>query len=140
MRPEAECAQPAYVFNWQGGEPTLMGLDFFRRAIELQRRYAPQGSSVTNTIQTNGTLIDRRWADFIARNRILVGVSLDGPKDIHNEYRLDTAGHGSFDRVMAGIENLRSSGAEFNILSMVTSQNASRWSIPLARRHGDSFW
>ncbi len=118
--------QPTYVFNWQGGEPTLMGLDFFERVIELQRRYAPDDSRVSNTIQTNATLIDGEWAGFIARNRILTGVSLDGPEDIHNEYRLDAAGHGSFDKVMAGIEHLRSAGAEFNILSMVTATNAER--------------
>jgi len=118
--------QPTYAFNWQGGEPTLMGLDFFKRAIELQRLYAPRGSTVTNTIQTNGTLLDGDWSNFIARNRILVGVSLDGPEDIHNAYRLDAAGHGSFDKVMTGIEHLRSSGAEFNILSMVTGAGAER--------------
>jgi len=118
--------QPAYVFNWQGGEPTLMGLDFFKKALELQRHYAPAGSTVTNTIQTNGTLIDREWAEFIAANRILVGVSLDGPKDVHNAYRVDAAGSGTFDRVMAGIEHLRSSGAEFNILTMITSHSVDR--------------
>src|SRR6056297_2288927 len=118
--------QPTYAFNWQGGEPTLMGLDFFKRAIELQHLYAPRGSTLTNTIQTNGTLLDGDWSDFIARNRILTGVSLDGPEEIHNEYRLDAAGHGSFDKVMTGIEHLRSSGAEFNTLSMVTAAVAER--------------
>lgn len=118
--------QPAYVFNWQGGEPTLMGLDFFERVIELQRRYAPAGSRVTNTIQTNATLIDAEWAEFIASNRILTGVSLDGPEEIHNIYRRDAADNGTFNNVMAGIEHLRSAGAEFNILSMVTVGNAGR--------------
>lgn len=118
--------QPSPVFNWQGGEPTLMGLDFFREVVDLQRRYAPAGSRVVNTLQTNGTLIDRDWSDFIAKENFLVGVSLDGPEEIHNTYRVDAAGRGSWDRVMAGIEHLLSSGAEFNILSMVTSHSALR--------------
>jgi uncharacterized protein len=116
--------QRQYVFNWQGGEPTLMGLDFFRRAVELQRRHAPAGAHVVNTLQTNATLIDAEWARFLAEKSFLTGVSLDGPQDIHDAYRLDVAGRGSFDRVMAGIEQLRSSGAEFNILTMVTSRSA----------------
>ena len=118
--------QPTYMFNWQGGEPTLMGLDFFERVIELQRRYAPSDSRVTNTIQTNGTLINSEWAGFIARNRILTGVSLDGPEEVHNTYRRDAAGNGTYNNVMAGIEHLRRAGAEFNILSMVTAANAER--------------
>jgi uncharacterized protein len=124
IRSYLQTPQPHYVFNWQGGEPTLMGLDFFRRAVELQRKYAPAGASVTNTLQTNGTLIDGEWARFLAEHSFLTGVSLDGPAEIHDAYRRDSSGQGSFSRVMGGIEQLRSSGAEFNILTMVTSRSA----------------
>ncbi len=123
--------QRQYIFNWQGGEPTLMGLDFFRRVVELQRRNAPSGASVVNTLQTNATLIDDEWAQFLAEYSFLTGVSLDGPQEIHDSYRRDAAGRGSFDRVMAGVEHLRGRNAEFNILSMVTSRSAARriWSF-----------
>jgi uncharacterized protein len=124
VRSYLQTPQRQYQFNWQGGEPTLMGLDFFREAVELQRRYAPRGSTVSNTLQTNGVLIDGEWARFLAEESFLTGVSLDGPGDIHDAYRLDAAGRGSFARVMAGIEHLRREGAEFNILTMVTSRSA----------------
>src|SRR3954463_3272742 len=76
------------TFGWQGGEPTLMGIDFFRRAVELQRRYA-DGKTVRNTLQTNATLIDDEWATFLAANDFLVGVSIDGPPELHDRYRVD---------------------------------------------------
>ncbi len=112
--------QPVYAFNWQGGEPTLMGLDFFERVVELQKKYGAPGSTVSNTLQTNATLIDADWARFLAKYSVLTGVSLDGPQEIHDTYRKDAGGNGTFGRVMAGIEHLRAAGAEFNILSMVT--------------------
>lgn len=124
IRSYLQTSQSEYIFNWQGGEPTLMGLDFFKRVVELQKRHAPTGSRVSNTLQTNGTLLDGEWADFLAAHSFLVGVSLDGPKEIHDFYRKDARGEGSFDQVMGGIEELRKAGARFNILTMVTSRSA----------------
>jgi uncharacterized protein len=118
--------QPVYTFNWQGGEPTLMGLDFFRSAVELQKWYAPANSRIVNTLQTNATLLDREWARFLSEQKFLVGVSLDGPEDLHDVYRVDAGGRGTFRRVMDGIELLSSAGAEFNILTMVTSKSFDR--------------
>ena len=83
---------PNNSFCWQGGEPTLMGLDFFRKVIDLQQRLAADGQSVETSIQTNGLLIDDDWAGFLADNNILVGLSLDGPPDIHDRHRIDRQG------------------------------------------------
>jgi uncharacterized protein len=107
-------------FGWQGGEPTLAGLDFFRRAVELQRRCARPGTAVQNALQTNGVLIDDEWARFLSEHRFLVGVSLDGPQPIHDCHRRDRRGEGSFARVMRGIEALHRRGVAFNILSVLT--------------------
>jgi uncharacterized protein len=94
------------AFAWQGGEPTLMGLDFFRRAVELQRRYAG-GRRVTNSLQTNGVLLDDAWAGFLAEHRFLVGVSVDGPPGLHDRHRRDPSGRPTLDRVLRGVEALR---------------------------------
>jgi uncharacterized protein len=117
---------PEIAFAWQGGEPTLMGLDFFGRAVELQKKYAPPGSAISNSIQTNGTLLDDAWGEFFARHRFLVGLSLDGPRDLHDAYRLDKGGRPTFDRVMAGLEILRKHRVEFNALVVVNRRNATR--------------
>lgn len=114
------------TFAWQGGEPTLLGVDFFRRAVELQRRHAPPGVRVANSFQTNGTLIDDEWAAFLAENEFLVGISLDGPRDLHDAYRTDAAGASSFDRVMAGLRMLQKHRADFNALVVVNRLNAAR--------------
>ncbi|MDD4891970.1 MAG: anaerobic sulfatase maturase, partial [Phycisphaerae bacterium] len=114
------------TFAWQGGEPTLMGLDFFRRIVELQRRHAPPGRRIANSLQTNGTLIDDQWARFFAEQRFLVGLSIDGPRELHDAYRVDKAGRGSFDRVMAGLAMLRRHRVEFNALVVVNRRNAGR--------------
>jgi len=113
-------------FCWQGAEPTLAGLDFYRRVVELQQRHGSPGQSVANALQTNALLIDDEWAAFLAEYNFLVGVSLDGPPDIHDHYRRSAAGGGSHARVMRAIERLRAHGVEFNILTMVTPVSASR--------------
>jgi len=109
------------VFAWQGGEPLLAGLDFFVDAFALMARHGRGGQPVANTVQTNGVLMDRDWARLFAAYRVLVGVSLDGPREIHDHYRGQT-----FDAVMAGIRHLRDAGVEFNILTMATSDSAAR--------------
>ncbi|MFQ3621413.1 MAG: hypothetical protein SNJ78_10785, partial [Spirochaetales bacterium] len=87
--------QPVYAFGWQGGEPTLMGLDFFRKVVHLQQTYGRLGVSVSNGIQTNGTLLTDEMASFFTEYNFLVGISLDGPADIHNQYRCRLDGEGS---------------------------------------------
>jgi uncharacterized protein len=113
------------VFAWQGGEPLLAGLDFFIDAFALMARHGRGGQPVANAVQTNGVLIDREWARLFAAYSVLVGVSLDGPREIHDYYR-GGAGGGSFDAVIKGISHLREVGVEFNILTMVTSASAAR--------------
>ncbi|OGG01266.1 MAG: anaerobic sulfatase maturase [Candidatus Glassbacteria bacterium RIFCSPLOWO2_12_FULL_58_11] len=117
---------PTSVFTWQGGEPTLAGLDFYRKAVETQMRFGRGGQAVANALQTNALLIDHEWADFLARYRFLVGVSLDGPPELHDSHRKDRRGKPTFDRVMQGIAHLREAGVEFNILCMITSLSQSR--------------
>lgn len=111
-------------FCWQGGEPTLMGLDFFERAIKLQRKYMQHGQIVSNTIQTNGILVDHKWARFWREYKFLVGVSLDGPKELHDRYRKDNANRGTFERVMRTIDLLKGGGVEFNILCVLNDVTA----------------
>lgn len=112
-------------FNWHGGEPLLMGMDFYRNAIELEKKYA-DGKTVHNTIQTNGTLITREWADFLAENGFLVGISVDGPGDIHDRYRRDKGGFPTFDRTISGLTALRQAGASFNTMSTVNRHSEGR--------------
>ncbi len=109
------------VFTWQGGEPTLAGFNFFRRATELQAHYGSNGQLVGNALQTNGMLIDDEWAGFLDEFRFLVGLSLDGPPDIHDRYRLSIGGGASHERVMKAARTLENNGVEFNILCMITS-------------------
>jgi uncharacterized protein len=109
---------------WQGGEPTLMGLEFYRRAIELQQRYARPGMVFENTMQTNGTLLDDEWCQFFKENNYLIGISIDGPRELHDTYRLDKGGRGTFDRVMGGLRLLQKHGVEHNILVAVNRTNA----------------
>ena len=111
-------------FGWQGGEPMLAGVDFFAKAIELQKRYAKDGQVVTNGLQTNGTLLDEQWCEFLAANRFLVGISIDGPAQWHDHFRRDHAGNPSFHRAWAGLELLRKHGAELNVLVTLNSVNA----------------
>lgn len=111
-------------FGFQGGEPTLRGLDFFRRVVALQKKHNVKGLPISNSIQTNGLLIDQDWGDFLSQNHFLVGLSLDGTRDIHDRWRTDTQNEGTFHRVMAAARLLESCGVEFNILTVVTKQVA----------------
>ncbi len=113
---------PEISFAWQGGEPTLMGLDFFRKVVALQRQCAG-GRPVHNSFQTNGTNLDDDWCRFFAREGFLVGLSIDGPQHIHNRYRVDKGGSGSFERVFQAMEKLKKWRVEFNTLTCVTRQS-----------------
>lgn len=108
---------------WQGGEPTMMGLDFFRRSVELVHKHRKPWQDVAYTIQTNGTLLDERWASFFKEHGFLVGLSVDGPKELHDAYRVDPRGIGSFDRVMHGYEVLKAHDVDVNVLCTVHQAN-----------------
>jgi uncharacterized protein len=114
---EAHAGAAEVTIAWQGGEPTLMGLDFFRRSVEIARGYLRPGQRAVHTIQTNGTLIDDEWAEFFRDNDYLVGISIDGPRDVHDAYRVTKGGRGSFEKVMRGLGHLRNAGVEFNALT-----------------------
>lgn len=114
---------PAHTFAFQGGEPLLMGEAFYRKLLELQRRYARPGSEITNCIQTNCTLMTPSLAEFLTQEHVLVGVSVDGPEAAHNEGRPDVAGGGSHAMVMRGLETLKAAGTEHNILTLVSQSN-----------------
>ena len=115
---------PQVTLAWQGGEPTLMGLDFFRRARAAEVRLVPAGMAVERTLQTNGVLLDDEWCRFLAENDYLVGLSLDGPRELHDAYRHDAGGHPVFDRVVAAARRLQEHGVEFNVLCTVNAANA----------------
>jgi uncharacterized protein len=115
---------PEATFAWQGGEPMLMGVDFFRRAVELQHRYRRPGMRVSNAMQTNGTLLDDEWCRFFRAHEFLIGLSLDGPREVHDVYRHDKGGRGTFDRVMAGLALLKKHKVDYNILACVNAVNA----------------
>jgi uncharacterized protein len=115
---------PQVTVAWQGGEPTLMGLDFFRHSIELQKKYQKPGAQVENTFQTNGILLNDEWCQFFHENNFLIGLSLDGPKELHDFYRKDKGGHGTFDKVMKAARLLQKHKVEFNILCTVNRKNA----------------
>lgn len=120
-------AQPgAHVsFAWQGGEPTLLGLGFFQDVVRWQKKYA-NGKTIDNALQTNGTLLDRDWASFLRENDFLVGVSIDGPQELHDRYRVGKKGESTFDRVMAGIHVLQESEVAFNTLTCVNRAVSSK--------------
>lgn len=111
------------VFAWQGGEPTLMGIDFFKKAISLQKKYA-NGKQIKNSIQTNGTLLNDDWCEFLTMHNFLVGLSLDGPQQIHDQYRIDRGGKPTFELVMRGLSLLKKHQVEYNILTCVTKDSA----------------
>lgn len=108
---------------WQGGEPTLMGLDFFRRTIELVAKYRKPGQQVEHSIQTNGTRLDDEWCEFFREHHFLVGLSVDGPREMHDAYRVDKGGNGTFDQVMHGWKLLVKHAVEFNILCTMHAAN-----------------
>ena len=115
---------PRVTVAWQGGEPTLMGLDFFRHSIELQKKYQKPGTHIENTFQTNGILLNDEWCRFFRENNFLVGLSMDGPGELHDFYRKDRAGRGTFDRVVRAARLLQKHKVECNILCTVNSKNA----------------
>ena len=109
---------PTVQFCWHGGEPLLLGVDFYRKAMDFQQKYA-DGKKIENILQTNSTLVDEAWCDLFAGNNFLVGISLDGPQDIHDAFRLTKGGRPTFERVMRTIEMFQRSGVEYNTLSVV---------------------
>lgn len=115
---------PEVIFSWQGGEPTLMGLDFFKRAMDLERKHQRSETVILNTLQTNGILINDDWCKFFKQNNFLIGISLDGTKELHNYYRVDKRGHGTFDKVMNAIHLLKKHAVDFNLMTTVNSKNA----------------
>jgi uncharacterized protein len=117
---------PEVVFSWQGGEPTLRGLDFFRRVVALQKKYAKANQRVENDLQTNGVLLNEEWAAFLKENKFLVGLSIDGPRELHDYYRVNKGGAPTFDKVVAAAKLLRRHGVRFNTLTCVHRINASR--------------
>jgi uncharacterized protein len=114
---------PEVTVAWQGGEPTLMGIDFFRRAVQLVKQYRKPGQRIEHTMQTNGTLIDDEWAAFLAENDFLVGISIDGPRHLHDAYRVDKGGKPTFDRVMRGLDRLKAHAVRWNVLTTVHHAN-----------------
>ncbi len=119
-------AEGSCTFAFQGGEPTLAGLDFYRRAVELEQTWNVNRVRIENAIQTNGYLIDEEWAEFFAKNSFLVGISLDGPKEIHDLLRVDAGGNGTFSKVMHAIQLFKKHKVEFNILTVVTAWTCKR--------------
>ena len=116
-------AAPEVSIAWQGGEPTLMGLDFYRQVMDLVARHRRPGQVIEHTIQTNATLLDSAWAQFFAEHDFLVGVSIDGPAQLHDVYRRDKAGKPSFDRVVRGVRVLQDHGVRWNALTTVNRAN-----------------
>ncbi len=117
---------PTVTIAWQGGEPTLMGLDFFRRSIELVDRYRRPGQQIEHTIQTNGTKIDEAWCAFFREHRFLVGLSMDGPPDIHDKYRVDKGGAPTHHKVLAAARLMAAEGVDVNLLCTVHEGNQER--------------
>ncbi|MGG8277038.1 anaerobic sulfatase maturase [Klebsiella sp. 141198] len=112
------------VFSWQGGEPTLMGLEFFHKVVKFQQQYKKPGQRIENDLQTNGILINDAWAEFLKANHFLVGLSIDGPRELHDRYRITRSGKPTFDKVMAGVDALKRHGVPFNALVTVNRTNA----------------
>ena len=116
---------PEVTFNWHGGEPLVLGIDFYKKAIEFEQKYAG-GKIIHNTIQTNGTLLNREWTSLFRKHNFLVGISIDGPQDIHDRYRKDKGRNPTFDKVIRGIGLLYSAGVEFNTMSTVNKASEGR--------------
>ena len=114
---------PTKCLAFQGGEPTLMGLDYYKKVIELEKQYGQPHQTTINSLQTNGILLDDEWCKFLYENEFLVGISLDGPKQFHDKYRVDYNGEGTWDRVMASINRCKEHRVEFNILTLVNKGN-----------------
>jgi uncharacterized protein len=119
---ESQRSSPITI-AWQGGEPTLMGLDFFRRASALAQEYLPRGASLEHTIQTNGVLLDEEWCEFLRENSFLVGLSMDGPQPMHDAYRVDKAGAPTFPQVLRAARLMQKHNVDFNVLCTVHDAN-----------------
>jgi uncharacterized protein len=117
---------PASVFAFQGGEPTLAGLDFFRKFVELQKQYGRNGQSVSNSMQTNAILVNKDWCDLFREYNWLLGVSLDGPQEVHDLYRFNKAGQGTWRKVMDAVELMKRERVEFNILCVLSQANVEK--------------
>jgi uncharacterized protein len=111
------------VFSWQGGEPMLLGLDFFKKAIALEKKYA-NGKQIENDLQTNGVLLNEEWCKFLKENKFLVGLSIDGPKQLHDKHRFDKSGVSTFDKVFAAAKLLKKYDISFNVLATVNRDTA----------------
>lgn len=122
-------ADGSLTFAFQGGEPTLAGLNFFQKAVELQQKYNNKKLQIENTIQTNGLLIDEKWARFLGEHRFLVGLSLDGPKKMHDRYRKDAAGQDTFARIMHSVQMLEQYQVDYNVVTVVTNDTAKQASF-----------
>lgn len=118
-------AVPEIGFAWQGGEPTLLGVNFFRKVVALQKKYA-NGKTISNAFQTNGTLLDDEWAGFFVENQFLVGLSIDGPARLHDAYRVDKKGGATYERVIAGLRVLKKYQVDFNTLTVVNRVNSQK--------------
>lgn len=120
-------AQPAnaeeVTFAWQGGEPTLLGLEFFQQSVAFQKQLARPGQKIVNTLQTNGVLLNESWCEFFKQEGFLIGLSIDGPKELHDHYRYDKQGHGTFDAVHAALKLLQRHDVEYNVLVVVNHHN-----------------
>jgi uncharacterized protein len=114
---------PEVVFSWQGGEPTILGVDYFYKVVELQIKYA-NGKKISNALQTNGVLLDDKWCEFLTENQFLVGLSIDGPKDLHDCFRVDKHQRPTFDNVMKGVGFLKKHNTQFNTLTVVNDINS----------------
>ncbi|MGL5231729.1 MAG: anaerobic sulfatase maturase [Fusobacteriaceae bacterium] len=116
---------PIVEFVWHGGEPLLAGLDFFEKAIELQKKYGTY-KEIKNSLQTNGILLDEEWGKFLKKNEFIVGISLDGPKDLHDKYRVTNSNEGSFEQTLLGLKILQKYEIEYNVLVCVTNEACNR--------------
>lgn len=114
---------PQVLFTWHGGEPLMRSIDFYKKALALQKKYA-RGRRIDNVIQTNGTMLTGEWCEFFAQNNWLVGISIDGPQEYHDHYRLTTTGNPSWQKVMHGIELLKKHHVEWNAMAVVNAYNA----------------
>lgn len=121
-----EAGMQEIPFAWQGGEPTMLGVDYFRQIVSLQKQYAPEGVKITNALQTNGVLLNDEWGGFLRDEGFLVGISIDGPKKVHDRYRRDRAGRPTFDAVMRGLEVLQRNEVEHNALTTVHRANGGK--------------
>ena len=117
---------PEVVFSWQGGEPTLLGLEFFQKVVALEKKHAKPGQKIQNDLQTNGTLLNEEWCEFLKANRFLVGLSIDGPRDIHDQYRVTKGGRPTFDKVFNAAKLLQRYQVPFNTLTCVNRFNGRR--------------